>query len=134
MLQGVMSLSLSFRSGSATRAARVAGPYAWLRFQGPLLSAGDGSEWIARHRDNAWETPFGVYARLDCEAPVCIRFEGRDPRVTSRLFGPFRSMSMIDGFAYVDGRNVFAFVHTRTADWFPYDDGNYWPVMVVEPA
>jgi hypothetical protein len=134
MLQGVMSLSLSFRSGSATRAARVAGPYRWLRFEGPLLSSGDGAEMIARHRDNAWETRFGVYARLDCDARVWIRFEGRDPRIASRAFGPFSSISMIDGFAYVEGRNVFAFVHTRTADWFPYDDGNYWPVMVVEPA
>ena len=134
MLRGVMSLSLSFRSASTTRAARIAGPYACLRFDGPLLRAGDGVEVIARHRDNAWETAHGVYARLDCETRVCIRFERRAPRFSSRVFGPFRSISMIDGFAYVDGRSVFAFVHTRTADWFPYDDGNYWPVMMVEPA
>lgn len=129
-----MSLHLNFRSGSATRAARTAGPYPWLRFEGPLLKAGDGAEVIARHRENAWETTYGVYARVDCEARVRIRFQGRDARISSRLFGPFRSVSMIDGFAYVDARNVFAFVHTRTADWFPYDDGNYWPVMLVEPA
>jgi hypothetical protein len=129
-----MALHLNFRSGSALRAPRVEGPYALLRFDGPVLRGGEVPEVIARHRDNAWETSHGVYARLDCEARVCIRFQGRDARIASRLFGPFRSISMIDGFAYVDGRNVFAFVHTRTADWFPYDDGNYWPVMLVEPA
>ena len=129
-----MSLHLSFRSGSARRAARIAGPYPWLRFDGPRLSAGESAELIARHLDNAWQTEHGVYARLDCEARVCIRFQGRDARISSRLFGPFRSVSMIDGFAYVDERNVFAFVHARSADWFPYDDGNYWPVMLVEPA
>jgi hypothetical protein len=129
-----MSLHLNFRSGSAMRAARTAGPFAWLRFEGPLLSAGDGAGLIACHRDSAWETAHGVYARVDCEARVCVRFERRDARVSSRRFGPFRGISMIDGFAYVDERDVFAFVHTRTADWFPYDDGNYWPVMLVEPA
>lgn len=129
-----MSLLLNFRSGSATRAARTAGPYAWLRFDGPLLRSGDGAEVIARHRESAWETGHGVYARVDCDARVYIRFQGRDARLTSRQFGPYRGISMIDGFAYVGGRNVFAFVHTRTADWFPYDDGNYWPVMLVEPA
>jgi hypothetical protein len=48
----------------------------------------------------------------------------------SRSFGPFERFSSVDGLAYTDDR-VFAFADARIGDWFCYDDGRHWALMVV---
>ena len=47
--------------------------------------------------------------------------------MTSGLF------SAVDGIAYTDNQ-VFAFVDSNVGDWFCYDDGHPWAVMVVTYA
>ena len=39
-------------------------------------------------------------------------------------------VSCVDGVAYVDER-VFAVLDRDVRDWFSYDSGQRWPVMVV---
>lgn len=61
-----------------------------------------------------------------------IHFEDGKQR-TSRRFGPYERFSAADGIAHTDSK-VFAFVDRKVGDWFCYDDGYHWPVMVVADA
>jgi hypothetical protein len=41
-----------------------------------------------------------------------------------------RALSAVDGTAYADNQ-VFAFIVSKNGDWFCYDAGRYWAVMVL---
>jgi hypothetical protein len=126
-----LNLILSFVH--ATRPPKSVGPFSVIRLDTEALF--DSSEnVIARNRDHQWEIGRERYFRLDATAKVRIHFERgmNESRQMSksRDFGPFRLFSAVDGIAYTDGR-VFAFADAKVGNWFCYDDGRRWALMVV---
>lgn len=85
------------------------GPYPCLRFEGELVREGPGGPVVARHENHHWVVDGEVYSRLDFEE-VKVHF------------------------SRADARSVFAFVDRSLGDWYCHDDGQHWPLMVVEPA
>jgi hypothetical protein len=129
-------LNLVLSSVHPTKAPKSVGPFSVIRLDTEALF--DSSEnVIARNRDHQWEVGGERYFRLDATAKVRIHFERgvNDPRkmTKSRDFGPFKLFSAVDGIAYTDNR-VFAFADAKIGDWFCYDDGRHWALMVVTDA
>lgn len=122
-----MNLVLSFVHPK--KPSRTVGPFHCIRLDGDSVRNDQGGDLVAQHRDHVWEVQGERYYRLDATTRVCIHFE-RLSDVRSRNFGPYERFSAIDGIAYADNR-VFAFVDPKFRDWYCYDDGSHWPVMVV---
>lgn len=130
-----MNLVLSFVH--FRKEPKTVGPLEAVRLDGEALYDARSGKVLARHREHQWEVEGQRYFRLDASTPVRIHFErvaqqGPLPS-RSREFGPFERFSSVDGIAYTDER-VFAFVDARIGDWFCYDDGRHWSVMVVRDA
>ena len=129
-------MNLVLSSVHPTKPPKSVGPFSVIRLDTEALF--DASEnVIARNRDHQWEVGGERYFRLDATAKVRIHFERglNDPRkmAKSRDFGPFKLFSAVDGIAYTDNR-VFAFADAKIGDWFCYDDGRHWALMVVTDA
>ena len=69
--------------------------------------------------------------RLDCTARVSVHFER--PEAVSKQYGPYQHFSAVNGLAYGDDR-VIAFLDLKINEWFYYDTGYHWPMMVVTEA
>lgn len=120
------------------KAARTLGPFAAVRIDAETLREASSGAILAHHRDHQWEIGGERYFRLDSTSAVKIHFErvsrrGATSDESSRRYGPYQQFSSVDGIAYVDGR-VFAFIDGKVGDWFSYDDGRHWSVMVVSDA
>lgn len=126
-----MNLVLTFVHPS--KPPKTLGPFAAIRLDAESLRETDNGTPVALHRDHQWHVGGERYFRLDTTTRVHCHFERPTQNVTSRRFGPFEQFSAIDGIAYVDDR-VFAFVDTKIGDWFCYDDGHHWAVLVVSDA
>lgn len=126
-------MKLVFSFVQPGRPSRTFGPFAAVRLDGDTVRAAEDRALIARHREHQWEVEGERYFRLDCPSRVSIHFERPVQALHSRGFGPFERFSAVDGIAYTDDR-VFAFVDPKVGDWFCYNDGQHWPVMVVSDA
>lgn len=126
-----MTLVLSFVHPS--KPSKTAGPFQAIRLDGDSVREVVGHTLVARHREHQWEVEGERYFRLDTTARVRIHFERPLQGALSRQFGPYERFSAIDGIAYTDER-VFAFVDPKVGDWFCYNDGQHWPVMIVTDA
>jgi hypothetical protein len=122
-----VKLVLSFVHPS--KPAKTVGPFKAIRIDAEVIRDHKESTLIAMHREHQWDVQGERYFRLDCTTRVRIHFE-RLPGARSRSFGPYRSFSAIDGITYADNR-VFAFIDQKAGDWFCYDDGKHWPLMIV---
>lgn len=126
-----MNLVLSFVHPS--KPAKSVGPFEAIRMDGETVREVQNRTVVARHREHQWEVDGERYFRLDATTRVHIHFERPPQGEVSRQFGPYARFSAIDGIVYTDDR-VFAFVDPRVGDWFCYNDGQHWPVMVVSDA
>jgi hypothetical protein len=130
-----MNLVLSF--GHPTKPAKALGPFQSFALDTETLRDPSTGEVIAYHRDRQWEVGEERYFRVDATTKVRIHFERgmhESRQLTrSRSFGPFGRFSMVEGLAYADDR-VFAFADAKVGDWFCFDDGRHWAVMVVTDA
>ena len=126
-----MSLLLSFVHPS--KPARTVGPFSAIRLDGDTVREVGQRTPIARHREHQWEVEGERYFRLDATSRVRIHLERPSQDTLSREFGPYQRFSAIDGIAYTDDR-VFAFIDPKAGDWFCYNDGQHWPVMIVSDA
>lgn len=126
-----MNLVLSFIRPS--KPAKTVGPFHAVHLDGETVREAQNRTLVARHREHQWLVDGERYFRLDATTRVQIHFE-RPPQGTySRQFGPYERFSAVDGIAYTDDR-VFAFVDPKVGDWFCYNDGQHWPIMVVSDA
>lgn len=125
-----MNLILSFVH---LKGSRAFGPLRAIRLDADCCRNAESGALLARYRDHQWEVEGKRYFRLDTAGKVRIQFERAAEERKSRLLGPFLRFSAIDGIAFADER-VFAFVDPKVGDWFSYDDGHHWPVMVVIDA
>jgi hypothetical protein len=123
-----MNLLLSFVH--FRKPPKAVGPFRAVRFDCESVRDADTGAPIALHRDHQWEIEGGRFARIDAGSRVLVHFERTRETQRSRDFGPYERFSAIDGIAYADGR-VFAFADGKVGDWFCYDDGRHWPVMIV---
>ena len=127
-----MKLVLSFVH--PTKPARSQGPFESVRLDGDSIRESANGRLVAYHRERVWQVEGESYFRLDATPRVRVHFERSraDPRSLSRSrgFGPFERFSAVDGTAYADTQ-VFAFLDSKTGDWFCYDDGRHWAVMVL---
>ncbi len=126
-----MNLILSFVHPS--KPAKSVGPFHGIRLDGDSVREVQNHTLVARHREHQWEVEGERYFRLDGTTQVHIHFERPPEGAYSRQFGPYERFSAIDGIAYTDDR-VFAFVDPKVGDWFCYNDGQHWPIMVVSDA
>jgi hypothetical protein len=120
------------------KAARTRGPFAAGSLDAETLREAASGAILACHRNHQWEIGGERYFRLDSTSSVKIHFESVSRRAftpdeSSRRYGPYQQFSSVDGIAYVDGR-VFAFIDGKVGDWFSYDDGRHWSIMVVSDA
>lgn len=125
-----MSLVLTFSARSGE--VHTFGPAAQFCFEGETIRTRPGGEALAVHRSHAWEVDGRRFVRMDCSAPVEVRFLAADG-ARSQTFGPFVHLSCVDGVCYVD-REVFAVVDRGHDDWYSIAAERHWPVMVVTPA
>lgn len=128
-----MNLILSFMH--VNKPTKTVGPFQAVRIDADAVRGGADHEVLAVHREHQWEVQGVRYHRLDASSRVRIHFEGarREPMAASRMFGPFARFSAVDGVAYTDDR-VFAYVDAGGSEWFCYEDGRHWRVMVVTDA
>lgn len=126
-----MNLILSFIHPS--KPARAVGPFHGIRLDGDSVREVQNRTLVARHVQHQWEVEGERYFRLDATTRVHIHFERPPQGAYSRQFGPYQRFSAIDGIAYTDDR-VFAFMDPKVGDWFCYNDGQHWPIMVVSDA
>ena len=130
-----MKLVLSFVH--PTKPSRIAGPFKSVRLDGDGVRELAHGRLVAYHRERLWEIEGEKYFRLDATSRVRIHFERSRPDPyslsRSREFGAFERFSAVDGIAYTD-KQAFAYVDSKVGDWFCYDDGRHWAVMVVTDA
>jgi hypothetical protein len=126
-----MNLILTFVHPS--KPAKSVGPFRAIRLDGDSVREVMNRTLVARHSEHQWEVGGERYFRLDATTRVHIHFERPPQGSASRQFGPYERFSAVDGIAYTDDR-VFAFVDSKVGDWFCYNDGQHWPVMVVSDA
>ncbi len=128
-----MNLILSFVH--VNKPAKTVGPYQSVELDASAVRDGAKHDVLAVHREHQWEVRGVRYHRLDSSSRLRIHFEGgrREPAAASRRFGPFDRFSAVDGVAYTDDR-VFAYVDAGDGDWFCYEDGRRWRIMVLTDA
>jgi len=127
-MASTITVTFSGRSGAEVRK----GPFPVLRLESEVL-VDPGGTVIGRHQDHHWEVDGVAYTRLECDCNdgFNVHFErGHDAR--SKIYGPLQSFSFVDGIAYMN-RQVFAFADRSIVDWYCHEDGQHWPVMVIEP-
>jgi hypothetical protein len=108
------------------------GPFEYVCIDGETLRSPDG-EVLARHRAHAWMVQDREFFRLDCDAPVRLRFEGDGADDHSSRHGPFVHFSCADGIAYGDG-SICANLDLETKRWYSHLDACYWRTLVVKSA
>jgi hypothetical protein len=113
--------------------ARSVGPFHGIRIDTKSIRDLPADKLVARMTNHQWEVEGESFFRLDASSRVRIHFERDVITAKSRPFGPYGNFSTVDGIAYVENR-VFAFVDGKVGDWFCYDDGRYWAVMIVTDA
>lgn len=101
------------------------GKYPGLVLRYDELCRADDQSLIVKHRNNRWYTEEGEeYATLDVVGPFTIKGPGGE------TLGPYTTLSMFDGVAYVDKR-VFAFTDVQKQDWYMHDVGVHWREMSI---
>jgi hypothetical protein len=124
------TLSMTFAGQGPATAQR--GPYPAIVLVGETMRGGDAKEPFAVHESHEWVVNGGRFVRADCPGPALIRLERLDGS-RSKIYGPFNSISFVDGVAYAD-RAVFGFVDRSIGDWYCHDDGRHYAVMVISPV
>jgi hypothetical protein len=110
----------------------VKGPFERVRLEGEVMRPHAGDEAIALHEHHAWRVDGERFTRADCSCPCTLHFARADA-ATSKSFGPFESISFVDGIAYAD-RAVFAFADRSVGDWYCHEDERHYPLLVIEPV
>jgi hypothetical protein len=119
----------------ADQAGRTAtqGPFAEVFLVGETMRGAPGDPPFATHEEHHWCLAGGKrFFRAECPGPLIVRLRRLDGGASSS-YGPFDSVSFVDGIAYAD-RGVFAFVDRSIGDWYCHEDGRHWAVMVLSPA
>jgi len=124
------ALELSFLRDTAPPKRK--GPYRSVRLEGEIIRAEAGGPVIAKHERHEWIVDGEPYSRLQCNVRTVLHFERMDGS-RSKVYGPYESVSFIDGVAYVD-HHIFAFVDRSIVDWYCHEDDKHWPLMIVSPA
>ena len=107
------------------------GPYRQIRLEGETMRADDSRQLIARHEGQHWDVDGTAYTRAECSCSAMLHFVGADG-TRSKSYGPFESVSFVDGIAYADHK-VFAFADRSIGDWYCHEDGHHYPVVVIDP-
>jgi hypothetical protein len=128
-----MNLILTFVH--PTKPPKTVGPLRAIRLDAESLRETANGTPVAVHREHQWEIQGQKYFRMDAATGVHCHFEHVTTDERSRDFGPYEQFSAVDGIAYVDD-HVFAVVDEkdRDCDWFCYEDGHHWPVLIVTDA
>jgi hypothetical protein len=124
------SLELIFSDGSGRQKRK--GPYPLVRFEGETMRSEPGGPVIALHVKHEWRVDGEKFTRLECDCNAQLHFERMDGQ-RSRVYGPYESVSFIDGVAYAD-REIFAFADRSIVDWYCHEDDQHWPLMILRPA
>ena len=124
-------LNLIFSYIHPAKPQRTLGPLSaiWLNSDGMRVEP--HGRLRAPYRDHQWDLDGLVYFRLDCTARVSVHFERSES--VSKQYGPYSHFSAVNGLAYGDDR-VIAFLDLTINEWFFYDTGYHWPIMVVSEA
>ena len=127
-----MAKSLGLLFSNSHGPEKRKGPYPLVRFEGETMRAGPGGPIIARHVKHEWLVDGTEFTRLECDCIALLHFERVDGE-RSRTYGPYESVSFIDGVAYAN-REIFAFADRTIVDWYCHEDDQHWPLMILSPA
>ena len=111
---------------------KMTGPFERVLVEGEVMKSSHGGNKIAEHAGHAWQVDGEAYTRADCSCP-CMLHLRRAEGTHSKSYGPYESISFVDGIAYAD-RAVFAFADRSIGDWYCHEDGRHYPVLIIEPA
>ena len=121
-------IELSFISSQGGRTV-TRGPFPRIRLEGELMRADTGGPVLAKHENHVWLLDGERYSRIECDSRVTLHLERIDGG-RSKTYGPFESLSFIDGIAYAN-HEVFAFADRSIVDWYCHADGTHWPLLVI---
>jgi hypothetical protein len=127
-----MAKALQLIFSNALGQEKRKGPYRLVRFEGETMRAEPGEPVVARHVKHEWLVDGEEFARLECDCSAQLHFE-RVNGERSTTYGPFESVSFIDGVAYAN-REIFAFADRSSVDWYCHEDDQHWPLMVLTPV
>ena len=124
-------VNLIFSYVHPTKSQKSLGPFHTISLQVDGLRTEADEILRAPYRNHQWDVDGLSYFRLDCTARVAIQFaRGRE---RSTLYGPYERFSAVNGLSYGDDR-VIAFLDYKVGEWFYYDTGYHWPVLLVADA
>jgi hypothetical protein len=121
-------LTLNFISSEGRRPV-ARGPFRQIRLEGEVMRPEAGAPVLAKHEDHAWLLDGERYARLECDSRVTLHMERVDGQ-KSKVYGPFESLSFVDGIAYAN-HEVFAFADRTIVDWYCHADDTHWPLLII---
>lgn len=124
-------MNLIFSYVHPVKSQKCLGPFGCIRLSTDGVRADTGQTWLARYHNHQWSVEGLDYFRLDCTERVVVHFE-RD-RERTKQYGIFERFSAVNGLAYGDDR-VIAFLDVKLNEWFYYDTGYNWPLMVISDA
>lgn len=124
------ALVMTFANQSGKTASR--GPYPAIYLAGESMRAEPTDAPFAIHDAHEWAVNGERFLRAECAGPLTVQLRRLDGS-TSKVYGPFQTLSFVDGVAYAD-RAVFAFVDRSIGDWYCHDDGRHWAALIITPA
>jgi hypothetical protein len=116
---------------SSYRPPRIAGPFATLYFDHGAMREEPGGAPIAIHSKRQWIFQGDSFPRIDISSAVKMHFQATPGR-QSRELDSFTRFSLFDGLIY-GGDKAVAHLD-RDNQWFCYDLGDHWPVLVLRDA
>jgi hypothetical protein len=123
------AVTIIFSGPEGTEKAK--GPFPEIRLEGETIKDPSGNP-VAQHENHSWQVDGQTYTRADCSRACVVHFFRADG-TQSKSYGPFESVSFVDGVAYAD-REVFAFADRSIGDWYCHEDGRHYPIVVIQPS
>lgn len=121
-------MNLIFSYVHPIRSQQSLGPFNRISLSSDGMRADADGTVLASYRNHQWHVGELDYFRLDCTSRVAVHFERSRER--SGKYGPYERFSAVNGLVYGDDR-VIAYLDLKIDEWFYYDSGYHWPMMVV---
>jgi len=118
-------LYMSFKGATPVEDVLL-GPAPRFRIVGKALHDGNESGPLASHENRFWHIGDKCFLRCECRGAASVQFNDAERSVT---YGPFRSVTVIDGAVYGNDELLATFVDDDLL-WMDRRSQTIWPIMV----